>query len=253
MTGDPKKETKKEETLAPDPATMTNTELHAHFNHLLVERAQDVDNQIAAAMEKIDGLEETFNAKLDAKFQEVLDRLPAPAPAAQPAPQPAAAPRPHDPNTRGRARWVPLANQHAAPINTDTALDGYSDEDEDFEENERHPRGRPQYYYRNARPPQVRDDDHIAKLKLTIPPFNGKYNPDAYLIWELEVQQRFAYLNYPEDKRVSAATCEFTDFASIWWSEYCRLNHDNVPITWDTLKRAMRTRFVPPYYQRELL
>ena len=102
MTGEPKKETKKEETLAPDPATMTNAELHAHFNHLLVERAQDVDNQIAAAMERIDGLEEAFNTKLDAKFQEVLDRLPAPA--AQPAPQPTAAPRPHDPDTRGRAR-----------------------------------------------------------------------------------------------------------------------------------------------------
>ena len=44
MTGEPKKETKKEETLVPDPATMTNTELHAHFKHLLVERAQYVDN-----------------------------------------------------------------------------------------------------------------------------------------------------------------------------------------------------------------
>ena len=68
MTGEPKKETKKEETLAPDPEKMTNAELHAHFNHLLVERAQDVDNQIAAAMERIDELEEAFNTKLDAKF-----------------------------------------------------------------------------------------------------------------------------------------------------------------------------------------
>ena len=69
----------------------------------------------------------------------------------------------------------------------------------------------------------------------------------------MEVEQRFACLNYPEDRRVSAATCEFTDFASIWWSEYCRLHHDNIPITWDALKRALRTRFVPPYYQRDLL
>ena len=118
---------------------------------------------------------------------------------------------------------------------------------------ERPPRGHPQHYCRNARPPQIRDDDHIAKLKFTIPPFNGKYNPDAYLTWELEVQQRFACLNYPKDKRVSAATYEFTNFSSIWWSEYCRLNHDNVPLTWDALKRAMRTHFVTPYYQRELL
>ena len=97
MTG----EANKEETLAPDPTKMTNAELHAHFNHFLVESALDVDNQIAAAMDKMDGLEEAFHTKLDAKFQEVLNRLPVPAP--QPAAQPAAAPRPHDPNTRERA------------------------------------------------------------------------------------------------------------------------------------------------------
>jgi hypothetical protein len=53
--------------------------------------------------------------------------------------------------------------------------------------------------------------------------------------------------------RVSAATCEFTDFASIWWSEHCRVNHANIPATWLGLKYAMRTRFVPPHYQRDLL
>jgi hypothetical protein len=89
----------------------------------------------------------------------------------------------------------------------------------------------------------------VAKLKLNIPPFKGRYNPDAYLTWELEVEQRFACLRYPEHLRVSAATCEFTDFGSIWWSEHCRVNHANIPATWLGLKHAMRTRFVPPHYQ----
>ena len=65
--------------------------------------------------------------------------------------------------------------------------------------------------------------------------------------------QCFACLNYPEDRRVSTATCEFTDFASIWWSEYCRVNHATIPTTWDALTHAMRTHFVPPYFQRDLL
>src|SRR3954464_8376255 len=42
-------------------------------------------------------------------------------------------------------------------------------------------------------------------------------------------------------------------FASIWWSEHCRLHANNIPTTWAALKDAMRTRWVPPYYQRELL
>jgi hypothetical protein len=74
-----------------DPEKMTNTELHAHFSKLLVGRAQDVDTQLAAAMEKIAGLEDSFTSRIDAKFQEVLDRLPAPAPA------PAAPPAPSGP------------------------------------------------------------------------------------------------------------------------------------------------------------
>jgi hypothetical protein len=74
--------------------------------------------------------------------------------------------------------------------------------------------GHPQHYYRNAHPTHhlVQDDDHVAKLKFYIPPFEGRYNPDAYLTWELEVEQLFASLQYPEDKRVSAATCEFSNF-----------------------------------------
>jgi hypothetical protein len=51
--------------------------------------------------------------------------------------------------------------------------------------------GRPRQYNRSARPPPrpVCDDEHVAKLKLNIAPFEGRYNPDAYLTWELEVEQ----------------------------------------------------------------
>src|SRR3954467_1862302 len=69
-------------------ATITNQELHAHFSELLVSRTEDVDarlkefdTKLTNAMDKIDGLEKSFNDKLDARFKEVLGRLPAPAPA----------------------------------------------------------------------------------------------------------------------------------------------------------------------------
>jgi hypothetical protein len=114
---------------------------------------------------------------------------------------------------------------------------------------------RPRQYNRKAHPPPrpIHDDEHVAKLKLNIPPFEGRYNPDAYLTWELEVWQLFACLCYPEHLHVSAASCEFTDFASIWWSEHCRVNHANIPATWFGLKHAMHTHFVPPHYQHDSL
>jgi hypothetical protein len=49
-----------------DLEKMTNTKMHAHFTKLLVGHAQDVDTQLADAMEKIAGLEDAFNTKLDA-------------------------------------------------------------------------------------------------------------------------------------------------------------------------------------------
>jgi hypothetical protein len=222
-----------------DPEKMTNAKLYAHFTQLLVgcphdvdTRLGDVDSKLSYAMEKIDGLEEAFNAKLDAKFEEVLARL---------LPQPGV----HMP----RARSVPLAPPPAGTATAAAAAmevateDGYAAP------------GRSRQYIRNAHPPPrpVHDDEHVAKLKLYILPFEGRYNPDAYLTWKLEVEQRFACLRYPEHLRVSSATCEFTDFASIWWSEHCRVSHANIHATWIGLKHAMHTHFVTPHYQRDLL
>jgi hypothetical protein len=66
-----------------DPNMMKNAEMHAHFTKLLVGRAHDVesrlgyiDSKLTDVMEKIDTIEKAFNTKLDAKFQEVMARLP---------------------------------------------------------------------------------------------------------------------------------------------------------------------------------
>jgi hypothetical protein len=75
----------------------------------------------------------------------------------------------------------------------DAQFDHYYGEDEyegeyadDFTVDQ--PPGRPRPYIRRP-PPRllVRDDDHVAKLKLHVPTFDGRYNPDAYLSWELEL------------------------------------------------------------------
>nr|XP_025877451.1 uncharacterized protein LOC112936983 [Oryza sativa Japonica Group] len=77
---------------------------------------------------------------------------------------------------------------------------------------------------------------------------------DGYTtIDEIAVDQKFAYHEFPENTRVRAATSEFTDFASVWWIEHGKKNPNNMPQTWDALKRVMRARFVPSYYARDLL
>jgi hypothetical protein len=96
----------------------------------------------------------------------------------------------------------------------------------------------------------VRNDDPFAKVKFSIPPFNGLYDARAYLDWEMTVEQKFSFHFVPEQHCVRQATSEFKDFALIWWNELATLGSQ--PHTWDGLKITMRQRFVPPSYQHDL-
>ena len=142
-----------------------------------------------------------------------------------------------------------IAGQDEEEYSADTELDGEVNGQHNQQQRHRRHGGR-------ARQPrrEVRDnDDSLGKIKFSMPSFDGKYDPNAYLTWELAVNQKFACHDFPENKRVRAATSEFTDFASIWWSEYVRSHPNNTPQTWDAMKRVMRARFVPSYHARDLL
>src|SRR3954470_5874430 len=94
---------------APDWETMTNKELHDKFAHLFSEQVHDIENRFTEA---IDGVEKMIDTKLNAKFNELIARLP-PQPAAAPA-QPAAAPA--QPPLQRRARRVLFPFGHASGI-----------------------------------------------------------------------------------------------------------------------------------------
>jgi hypothetical protein len=96
----------------------------------------------------------------------------------------------------------------------------------------------------------VRNDDRFAKVNFSIPLFNGSYDAEAYLDWEMTIEQKFSSHLVPEQHRVRQATSEFKDFPLIWWNEFATLELQ--PHTWDGLKIAIRQRFVPPSYQRDL-
>jgi hypothetical protein len=76
------------------------------------------------------------------------------------------------------------------------------------------------------------------------------YDAEAYLNWEMTIDQKVSSHLVPEQHHVRQATSEFKDFAIIWWNELSSIRLH--PDTWDMLKVAMRERFVPPAYQRGL-
>jgi hypothetical protein len=46
------------------------------------------------------------------------------------------------------------------------------------------------------------NDDAFHKLQFKIPPFDGKYHPDAYISWELAVEQKCTCFEFPENARL---------------------------------------------------
>jgi hypothetical protein len=90
-------------------------------------------------------------------------------------------------------------------------------------------------------------NDSFSTLPFTIPPYNGKYYPVAYIDWELEVEQKFSYHDIAAISQVQTAISAFSDLALFWWHHEYNPKH---PTTWGELKAAMRRRFVPSYYAR---
>jgi hypothetical protein len=64
------------------------------------------------------------------------------------------------------------------------------------------------------------------------------------------IEQKFAAHLVPERHQVRQATSEFKDFAIVWWTGL--VGDGRAPMTWEYIKVAMRDRFVPPSYHREL-
>ena len=67
--------------------------------------------------------------------------------------------------------------------------------------------GRP--YGRNRRvnngPNRIKGQGKIEGVKLNVPLFKGKSDPDAYLDWEMKIQHAFSYNDYPEEQKVKLA------------------------------------------------
>ncbi|XP_058003982.1 uncharacterized protein LOC131180648, partial [Hevea brasiliensis] len=103
---------------------------------------------------------------------------------------------------------------------------------------------------------EERVDGNLASIKMQIPPFHGKDNPEVYLEWERQVELIFECHHYSEEKKVKLAAVEFKEYAIVWWDQLLsrrRRNGQRTVETWDEMKGILRNRFVPPYYHRELL
>ena len=108
---------------------------------------------------------------------------------------------------------------------------------------------------RERRPENRHREDGLGSIKLKIPSFLGKNDPEAYLEWEMKIEQVFDCHNYSDERKVRLAATEFSDYALVWWDQSTkdrRRNGEHAVETWEEMKAIMRKRYVPSHYRREL-
>ena len=72
---------------------------------------------------------------------------------------------------------------------------------------------------------RIERQDRIEGVKLNVPSFKGRSDPDAYLTWEMKIQHAFSYNDYPEEQKVKLAAATFSDYALVWWKKNQREKH----------------------------
>ena len=90
----------------------------------------------------------------------------------------------------------------------------------------------PQTERRNDR----QSDDSIKGIKLKIPSFQGRSDPETYLEWERKIEMIFQCYNYKDEQKVKLAAVEFTDYASVWQDQLRLSRRKNREQTVETLE-----------------
>jgi hypothetical protein len=63
------------------------------------------------------------------------------------------------------------------------------------------------------------EPDNPAQIKLSIPIFTGREDPDAYLEWEEQCDQIFRVHGLSNRRCVNLASVEFSGYALTWWNQ----------------------------------
>ena len=98
-------------------------------------------------------------------------------------------------------------------------------------------------YGRRLREARNWEDNNLGSIKMKIPSFQGKNDPEVYLEWERKVEMVFDCHNYSENKKVKLAIIEFSDHVIVWRDQLVlnkRRNREPAVETLEEMKRVMR-------------
>ena len=88
-------------------------------------------------------------------------------------------------------------------------------------------------------------DRRPQEVNISLSYFHGKDNVEAYLDWEMKVEQLFDCHQISEERKVPLATFSFQGYALYWWTSLVgeRRIHGDPPVEyWNDLKKIRITK-----------
>ncbi|KAL9993547.1 putative transcription factor interactor and regulator CCHC(Zn) family [Helianthus debilis subsp. tardiflorus] len=126
------------------------------------------------------------------------------------------------------------------------------------------PRYRPDYDYDTDEFSQAGDYNPYGRrspnnrnhtdIKVDIPEYDGKLDPDEFVEWLRTVERVFDYKHTVEEKKVKFVALKLRKYASTWWANVCsqreKMGKSKVR-SWQKMKKLLKAKFMPVYYLQE--
>ncbi|PWA99283.1 hypothetical protein CTI12_AA010070 [Artemisia annua] len=91
-------------------------------------------------------------------------------------------------------------------------------------------------------------------IKVDIPEFEGRMQPDEFLDWLHTVKRVFDFKEVSDERIVKLVALKLRKYASLWWENMKRqrVREGKRPIrSWEKMKRELKRRFMPDDYRQD--
>jgi len=125
---------------------------------------------------------------------------------------------------------------------------------QDDRDDQRNPFAREYRRNRGEQTEQRPDPLRNLGLKIEIPEFDGRNDPDVFLDWLQTVERVFDIRDIPENLKVKLVALKLRKYSSLWSENMKKKrNQENkLPVTtWEKMRKLLREKFVPPSFRQD--